>query len=139
MPNWIRQFFKNKQTVAPQPETAPEYKLISTNWNAHPVNPEVRLTETDQGLCLTCFVNSIQYEQFSSNDRVQLHFKSCSQYAFTPCNDEGYFLGQYRIKPDELPWGECYELLAGFDRKLPSPVRYLNTTEAANKHFIFFF
>ena len=72
-------------------------------------------------------------------DKVKIRFINCSLYSLNTCNDEGYYYGQYRTNPNELPWGEFYEIKSGLDRNMPNPIVKIADDNSDKKHFIFFF
>ena len=56
-------------------------------------------------------------------------------------NDEGYYLGKYRYKYTELPWGEFYKLETDWALDFPSEHTVLTSAVDNSKlnHYIFFF
>jgi hypothetical protein len=82
-----------------------DFVKISDNWNADPVLPEIELKVIGQNLEMIIFLNYFAFDNFSEGDKAIITFENCSKYSLNTCNDEGYYYGQYRIKPDELPWG----------------------------------
>lgn len=115
-----------------------DYKQLSIGWNADPVSPEVKVKIQDYGLLLEIGLNYFAFKDYKEGDRVEIFFKGCSKYTLNSCNDEGYYFGQYRIKPSQLPWGEFYEITGGADTNFPEPV-VLSPEKENQKHFIFFF
>lgn len=99
-----------------------DYTLITKDWNADPVLPEIELKVDGIDLIMDIYLNHFQFDQFKEGDKVKIRFKNCAEYSLNACNDEGYYYGQYRIKPKELQWGEFYEIKSGFDRNLPNPL-----------------
>ena len=75
----------------------------------------------------------------NNRNKAIITFKYCSKYSLNTCNDEGYYCGQYRIKPDELLWGEFYEITGGLNKDLPKPVIVHSNDNKEKRHFIFFF
>lgn len=136
--NWIKKIFKKSKDKAIS-KSSVDFIKISTDWNADPVSPEVDLKADNADLIMDVFLNYFVFSKFSEGDRVKIRFKNCSKYSLNICNDEGYFYGQYRIKHDELPWGEFYELKSGVDRNLPAPVTKIQEDSEDNNHYIFFF
>lgn len=116
-----------------------EFVKISDDWNADPVLPEIDLKIKEKDLVLEILLNYYAFDHFSEGDKIQITFSSCSKYSLNTCNDEGYYAGQYRINPSELPWGEFYEIKNGIDRNLPEPVVEITNNITDKRHFIFFF
>jgi len=79
--------------------------LLTTDWNADPNAPEVQLTVDGTSVTLDFFVNYFIYDKFKEGDRAKLTFYNCHKYSFNSMNDEGYYIGQYRYKYTDLPWG----------------------------------
>lgn len=116
-----------------------EYEKLNTNWNADPNSPEPIVWVNEGDLIVDFFLNHFVFDQFKEGDRAKIIFKECSKYSLNFCNDEGYYRGQYRTNPNELPWGEFYEIIKGFDHNFPEPVEILNETKPSNRHYIFFY
>lgn len=55
-------------------------------------------------------------------------------------NDEGYYMGQYRYKHEQLPWGEFYLLDRTSENDFPMSAVVLNSNPNWNilNHYIFF-
>lgn len=116
-----------------------DFVKISDNWNADPVSPEIDLKIVRQDLVMDIFLNYFAYDNYSEGDNAIITFKNCSKYSLNTCNDEGYYYGQYRIKPNELPWGEFYEIKSGLGKDIPKPVVELSNDHNEKRHFLFFF
>ncbi len=138
--NWINRIFNNKQEVNEQNHTTKiDYVQITIDWNADPVSPDVKLSVDGSDLLLTIFLNYYAFDNFKEGDKVKIIFQNCSEYSFNTCNDEGYYYSQYRTNPNELPWGEFYEIKSGLNRNFPKPITKLTSDSTSNRHFIFFF
>jgi hypothetical protein len=115
--------------------------LLTTDWNADPNSPEVELIVTKSAVTLVFFVNYFIYENFREGDKAKLTFNNCFKYSFNSMNDEGYYMGQYRYKYNDLPWGEFYKIETNWETDFP--VKHTTLTEMTDKsklnHFIFFF
>lgn len=116
-----------------------DYIRLTTNWNADPVLPEIELKIDSTDLIMCIRLNHYVFENFKKGDKAKIRFKNCSLYSLNTCNDEGYFYGQYRTNPNELPWGEFYEIKSGLDRNMPNPIVKITNDNSDKKHFIFFF
>jgi hypothetical protein len=116
-----------------------DYIQINNDWNADPVDPEIDLQIVGQDLVMDIFLNYFAFDKYSEGDKARITFTNCSRYSLNYCNDEGYYLGQYRTRPSELPWGEFYEIKGGMNRDLPEPVVDLSTNRDNKRHFVFFF
>lgn len=116
-----------------------EYEKLNNNWNADPNSPEPIVWINEGDLIVDFFLNHFVFDQFQEGDRAKIIFKDCSKYSLNFCNDEGYYRGQYRTNPNELPWGEFYEITKGFDRNFPEPVEILSETKPSSRHYIFFY
>ena len=140
--NWLNKIFgtkKNKESVEKTPTVMIDYIQITNNWNADPVSPEIELSLDEENLIMDIYLNHYAFENFKEGDKVKILFKNCAEYSLNTCNDEGYYYGQYRTNPNELPWGEFYEIKSGLDRNMPSPIVKINNDNSDKKHFIFFF
>lgn len=116
-----------------------DYIQITKDWNADPVSPEIELNVDGIDLIMDIYLNHFQFDKHQEGDKVKIRFKNCAEYSLNTCNDEGFYYGQYRIKPTELEWGEFYEIKSGLDRKLPNPIKKIQNDNSDRKHFIFFF
>src|SRR5688500_12817148 len=129
--------------IAASAEKAPakrvDYIQITTDWNADPVSPEIKLNIDGSDLVMDIYLNHYVFDKYRNGDKVKIRFKSCAEYSLNTCNDEGYYYGQYRTNPNELPWGEFYEIKSGLDRNMPNPIVKILSRDSAAKHFIFFF
>lgn len=116
-----------------------DFVKISDNWNADPVSPEVNLQIVEEDLVMDIFLNYFAFDNYSKGDKAKIVFINCSKYSLNTNNDEGYYLGQYRTNPSELPWGEFYEIKGGLNSCFPEPVVELSNDLNNKRHFIFFF
>ena len=128
-------FNHNDELVIPKIE----YIQITTNWNADPVLPKIELTIDRTDLIMDIYLNHYVFDNFEKGYKVKIRFKDCTLYSLNTCNDEGYYYGQYRTNPNELPWGEFYEIICGLDRNMPNPIVKIADDNSDKKHFIFFF
>ena len=114
---------------------------LNNDWNADPNAPEVQLSVENDTVRLGFFLNYFLYERFKKDDKAIVIFKNCHKYSFNSMNDEGYFMGQYRYKNHDLPWGEFYMLDTDWSKDFP--VRYNTLIQNPEKdklnHYIFFF
>lgn len=136
--SWLDKFFGIKK-VEKIPTRQVEYIQITKGWNAHPVSPEIQLKIDGIDLIVDIYLNYFKFNKYQKGDKVKILFKNCTEYSLNNCNDEGYYYGQYRTNPNELPWGEFYEIKSGLDRKLPTPIKKIQNNNLDKKHFIFFF
>lgn len=136
--SWISKIFGTKK-VEEIPTRKIDYIQITKDWNADPVSPEIELKEDGIDLIMNIYLNLFQFDHYQEGDKVKIRFKNCAEYSLNTCNEEGFYYGQYRIKPTELEWGEFYEIKSGLDRKLPNPVKRIQNDNSDRKHFIFFF
>ena len=119
-----------------------KYTRLNKNWNAEPNAPGPVVSKTDEGIELTFLLNPLVYQHIGDDDKGTLEFFDVYAYRLGATNDEGYFLGQFRFKNEQLPWGEFYEL---FDSKWKNdfPDDKVVLDDSINKsklrHFIFFF
>lgn len=118
-----------------------KYKRLNIGWNAQPNAPEVELKTESNNLILTFYLNPYIYKNVNEYDKGKLTFKNCFKYSFNDCNDEGYFLEQYRYKNEILSWGNFYELLHDWENDFHPDYKCLNSEVDKGKmrHFIFFF
>ena len=136
--SWINKIFGTKK-VEEIPTRKINYIQITKDWNADPVSPEIELKVDGIDLIMDIYLNHFQFDKYQEGDKVKILFKNCAEYSLNTCNDEGFYYGQYRIKPTELEWGEFYEIKSGLDRKLPNPIKKIQNDNSDRKHFIFFF
>ncbi len=115
--------------------------LLTIDWNADPNSPEVTLTVENTTVILVFYINYFLYERFQEGDKARLTFLNCQKFSFNTMNDEGYFLGQYRYKHNELPWGEFYKIETNWKVDFPTKHTILmgNPNHKNQSHFIFFF
>lgn len=114
---------------------------LTTDWNAEPNVPDVKLSVDDNIVTLDFYLNAFRYTRFKEDDRAKLKFKNCHKYSFNTMNDEGYYMGQYRYKDIDLPWGEFYKLNS--DWRVDFPVKHEVLSDVTDpfklNHYIFFF
>jgi len=115
--------------------------LLTTDWNADPNAPEVKLTVEGSSVTLDFFVNYFLFDKFEEGDKARVTFLNCHKYSFNSMNDEGYYMGQYRYKYTDLPWGEFYKLDTNWETDFPLRHRTLieMNYKAGLNHYIFFF
>jgi len=94
--------------------------LLTKDWNADPNAPEVELSVEGSSVTLDFFVNYFIYDKFNEGDKAKLTFHNCIKYSFNSMNDEGYYMGQYRYKYSDLPWGEFYKLDTNWETDFPA-------------------
>jgi hypothetical protein len=136
--SWINKIFRINK-VGKIPAQKIDYIQITNDWNADPVSPEIELKVDGIDLIMDIYLNHFQFDKYQEGDKVKIRFKNCAEYSLNTCNDEGFYYGQYRIKPTELEWGEFYEIKSGLDRRLPNPIKKIQNDNSDKKHFIFFF
>ena len=136
--SWINKIFGTKK-VEKIPTRKIDYIQITKDWNADPVSPEIKLKVDGIDLIMDIYLNHFQFDKYQEGDKVKIRFKNCAEYSLNTCNDEGFYYGQYRIKPTELEWGEFYEIKSRLDRKLPNSIKKIQNDNLDRKHFIFFF
>ena len=115
------------------------YKKLNDNWNAEPNAPEVFATIKNDKLVIEFGLNYFLYDQFREGDKGRLTFIDCSRYHLGITNDEGYYLGQYRIGDDDLPWSEFYQIQSGLNREFPTSTIVNENITGDLNHYIFFF
>jgi len=140
--NWINKFFGTKKSAEPDekiPVRKIDYIQITTEWNADPVSPEIELNVDGTDLIMDIYLNHFVFDNYKEGDKAKIRFKNCAEYSLNTCNDEGYYYGQYRMNPNQLPWGEFYEIKSGLDRNMPNPRVTITNENLDRKHFVFFF
>ena len=117
------------------------YTQITTDWNADPNDPQVQLSVGSLSVSLEFSLNNLQFDNFKIGDKAKLTFLNCHKFSFNNMNDEGYYMGQYRYKYNELPWGEFYKLETNWKTDFPRRHTVLNEDINIDKlhHYIFFF
>lgn len=117
------------------------FTQLNTGWNADPNAPEVSLSVKNQTVTLEFYLNNLAFGNVLEGDKGRLTFLHCHKYSFNGMNDEGYYMGQYRYKYTELPWGEFYRLFTDWQTDFPKFQKVLSkhpdTTK--QKHYIIFF
>ena len=115
------------------------YTQLNEHWNADPNAPEVQLKLHEDAVILQFYLNSFIFD-FDDAEQGRLIFKNCHKYSLNSMNDEGYYMGQYRYKCDELPWGEFYRLETNGENDFPKKAVVLNVNPNKRdlKHYIFF-
>jgi hypothetical protein len=118
-----------------------KYIKLNKNWNAQPNVPQPYVTDTDEGIDLTFFLNPLLFQHIDEDDKGTLKFLDVYAYRLGATGEEGYNRGEFRYKNAQLPWGEFYELLgSNWKNDFPDDKQIIN--EKANKsklrHFIFF-
>jgi len=145
---WLENIFKKekhpeedvRKEVTPKVQARViEYIHISNDWNADPVEPKIVLEVDGSNLIMDIYLNHYVFEEFEEGDKVKIEFSNCSKYSLNKCNDEGYYYGQYRTNPNELPWGEFYEIKNGVNTDFPEPIISIASNIKGERHFIFFF
>lgn len=136
--SWINKIFGTKKNEK-IPTRKIDYIQITKDWNADPVSPKIELKVDGIDLIMDIYLNHFQFDRYQEGDKVKIQFKNCAEYSLNTCNDEGFYYGQYRIKPTELEWGEFYEIKSGLDKELSNPIQRIQNDNSDRKHFIFFF
>jgi hypothetical protein len=118
-----------------------KYIKLNKNWNAQPNVPQPYVTNTDEGIDLSFFLNPLLFQHIDEDDKGTLKFLDVYAYRLGATGEEGYNRGEFRYKNAQLPWGEFYELLgSNWKNDFPDDKQIIN--EKANKsklrHFIFF-
>ena len=115
--------------------------LHTKEWNADPNSPDVEISILGNSVTLDFLVNYFIYDNFKEGDKARLTFENCLKYSFNSMNDEGYFMGQYRYKYNDLPWGEFYEIQSNWQTDFPIEQTLLSELNNIEKlrHYIFFF
>jgi len=115
--------------------------LLTKDWNADPNAPEVNLLVEGNSVILNFFVNYFMYKKFKEGDKAKVTFINCLKYSFNSMNGEGYYMGQYRYKNTDLPWGVFYKLDSKWATVFPTQCIILSQKRdnAALNHYIFFF
>ncbi len=114
-----------------------KYIKLNKNWNAEPNAPEPCISETDEGIELTFFLNSFLYQHIDDGEKGTLEFFNVYAYRLGTTNDEG----QFRFNNKQLPWGEFYELIdSKWNNDFPNDKVIMNdlTNKKSLRHFIFF-
>jgi hypothetical protein len=115
--------------------------LLTKDWNAAPNAPEVQLSVKGSSVTLDFYVNYYIFDKFKEDDKARLTFTNCLKYSFNSMNEEGYYMGQYRYKYSDLPWGEFYKLNTNWETDFP--IEHIALADLTDKeklsHYIFFF
>jgi len=116
---------------------------INKDWNAQPNVPLPKVKVFGNAVQLEFVLNHYLYKKFKQGQKGLLKFKDCYMYRLGAVNDHGFYLGQFRYGPDEMPWGEFYELTES-DWKENFPQDRVVVDETLEdrkdlKHYLFFF
>jgi hypothetical protein len=116
------------------------FTKLNQNWNADPNAPEVTLLVNGKNVVLEFFLNSFIFGNVAEEDKGRLTFINCHKFSWNTMNDEGYYMGQYRYKHSELPWGDFYFLDTNWQLDFPESFEILNPAPdfTKQKHYIFF-
>jgi len=114
------------------------FTRLNKDWNAEPNAPDVRLSVDGTNVRLEFYLNSFMYNNVKQGDKATLTFYNCHKYSLNSMNDEGYYMGQYRYKDSELPWGEFYQLDTDWRGDFPQEQVILNPHTTGKRHYIFF-
>ena len=117
------------------------YIRLSTDWNAEPNAPEVKIYIKEDQVSLEFYLNYFVFENFREGDKAIVRFNKCHKYSFNGMNDEGYCRRQYRYTADQLPWGEFYEILTNWEVDFPHDHQVISTNinPQQQHHYLFFF
>jgi len=120
-----------------------KYLKLNEGWNADPNIPNPEAYTQDNTLYLDFFLNYHIYKGIHRGQKGQLKFNECYMYRFGSPNDHGFSLKQFRYGPDDIPWGEFYELFeSDWKNDFPDDKIVLNQDLEEDKelrHFLFFF
>jgi hypothetical protein len=118
-----------------------DYKRLNIGWKAEPNAPDVWVEVKEDELRVEFYLNPFVFDNVEEGDKGELTFKNCFKFSFNSCNEEGYYLGQYRYKNDTLPWGEFYELFHDWESDFHNDFKILNSEldKHTLRHFLFFF
>lgn len=116
----------------------PTFTRLSTNWNAHPNDPNLRI-ETDGSMLVTHMrPNPYVYRAYTDIPAISLRFTDCASYRVTAVNDEGWYAGQCRFSGLAPSWGEFYEV-TGDAKDEMDPTPWMPMTGSGARHFHFYF
>lgn len=120
-----------------------EHIKLNDNWNANPNDPDPIIEVRGTDLYLEFYLNPFIYSHINEGQRGLLIFKDCNIYRLGSPNDHGFYLKQFRYGPDEIEWGEFYEL-ANSDWQINFPDDKIiigeNISNSSHlKHYLFFF
>jgi len=93
--------------------------LLTEGWNAEPNAPEVQVIVEGLSVILNFYLNYFLFDNFKEHDKATVTFLNCHKYSFNSMNDEGYYMGKYRYKESDLPWGEFYKLDTNWETDFP--------------------
>ncbi len=111
------------------------------NWNAEPNAPERSISKTENGLELTFSLDPAAYQHIDAGDIGILSFSDVYAYRLGATDETAYKQGQFRFKNEELPWGQCYELInSNWKKDFPDDKLIINESnnKAKLRHFVFF-
>ena len=112
-----------------------KYKKLNTDWNADRNVPIPKIKVLNNDVLIEFRLNP----NMKHADKGLLTFFNCYAYRLDTTNDEGYFMGQFRFKQEQLPWGEFYELSNTKWEDSPEDKVMGNPQNKNLKQFIFFF
>jgi len=116
---------------------------LNQNWNADPNSPEPKIKVLTNKVCLDFFLNYFIYDHINEGQMGQLVFNNCYCYRLGSPNDHGFYLNQFRYGPNDIKWGEFYELFdSNWQKDFPADKIILDKDFKLNsnlKHYLFFF
>lgn len=117
-----------------------KFTQLNQNWKAEPNAPEPSLVVNGKDVILEFFLNPFIFESVEEGNKGRLTFINCHKFSLNTMNDEGYYMGQYRYKYTELPWGEFYLLDTDWQSDFPNSFTIVTPASDLKgyKHYIFF-
>ena len=120
-----------------------KYIKLNKSWKADPNIPNPEIYIQDNILNLYFSLNYHIYSDIHKGQKGRLEFNNCYMYRLGSPNDHGFSLGQFRYGPNDIPWGEFYELTeTDWKNNFPDDkiIRDKNLEKDGQlKHFLFFF
>jgi len=116
---------------------------LNENWSADPNVPEPKIKIEGDKLYLDFFLNYFTDKSLEKGQKGQLIFDGCYMYRLGSVNDEGFSREQFRYSPDDIKWGEFYELTeSDWVNTFPDDKVLVSESlkdDGQLKHYLFFF
>lgn len=117
-----------------------DYVKLNLDWDPEPNAPYEQLLSLGSQLLLFFRLNWMVHEGVSETEAGLLVFHNVEQFRLGSTNDEGYYRGQFRFGPNDLPWGAFYKIQISDAR--PGEINDWKATGESFKnknHYLLFF
>lgn len=119
-----------------------KFNKLNKNWNAASDSPNPEVSNIEEGISLSFFLNAIDYDHIDEEEKGSINFFGLHKYSIVSVDEEEYSSGQFRFKKEQLPWGMFYELPnSKWQNNFPDDAIIIDNSvnKKGLRHFIFFF